>query len=90
MQTCRVESPLLPLECAGLAVVLSSAASSISTTLAFRFLVVVKGGLSSGVNGVLDSWDGLGEGRGERVVTFKDGRLVGGPELMCVSIASWL
>ncbi len=61
-------------------VALSSAVSSISTMLALRFLEVVKGGLSSGVNGVLDSRDGLGERRRERVVTFKDTRLLGGAE----------
>ena len=48
--------------------------------LALRFLEVVKGGLSSGVNGVLDFRDGLGERRRERVVTFKDTRLLGGAE----------
>jgi len=81
IQTCKVESPLLPLECIGVVVALSNAVSSISTMLALRFLEVVKGGLSSGVNGVLDSRDGLGERRRERVVTFRDPRLLLGAEV---------
>lgn len=73
MQTCPVESPLLPLEWTGVVVVLSSnSLSSISTTPAVRFLVDLKGGLSSGVNGVFESRDGLGERRWERVETFEE------------------
>lgn len=63
MQTCAVESPLLALVCAGVVLALSRSLSSSSSAPALRFLVVLKGGLSSGVNGVFEPREGLGERR---------------------------
>lgn len=52
MHTC-ILSPLFALLCAGVPSLLSRSLSSCSTMPVVRFLVVRKGGLSSGVNGVL-------------------------------------
>lgn len=85
MHTCTVESPLLSRDCAGVSPALSSSLSSISTMPAVRFLVDRKRGLSSGVNGVLESREGEGEGRRcfERVETFEEARLLlGSAELV--------
>ena len=82
MQTCAVESPLLALECAGVVLAPSSSLSSSSAVLALRFLVVLKGGLSSGVKGVFDSRAGLGERRCGRIEAVDDGRLLVPAELI--------
>jgi len=78
MQTCTIESPLLALVCADVVPALSSSLSSSSSVHVLRFLVVLKGGLSSGVNGVFELCEGLGERRcWDRVDTVDDVLLLG-------------
>ena len=77
IQTCT--SPLSELVCVGYASAKLMSLSSASTMVAVRFLVVLlKGGLSSGVNGVLDGSlpEGLEERRCEREDTEDDVRLL--------------
>lgn len=78
MQTWMPLSLLSCLACEGVASLLSISLSSSSTIPASRFLVVLKGGDSSGVNGVFEPLrSGLGERLCERDDTEDEVRLLG-------------
>jgi hypothetical protein len=76
IQTWTAGSLLFDLLCAGETSVLANALSSCSTAAAPRFLVDLKGGLSSGVKGALELRDGLGERLRERKEMFEDDLLL--------------